>query len=186
MIVFSRLYGREASRRRCGTSILRSGSAAAAEDGSSSGAGAPKRREKRPFGRPSAAIGGHRASSRGSRDGPPSRGGALPVSCPRDSCTMRSFFPFPRQKGTRRRCGAIVKGSRRPEGPPGGVPPTPYAGGAPATPGEAGKATRRAVLRGPRTSSRAACDAPASRRAVLLAGNLARPSYSVRISGTGH
>ncbi len=88
------------------------------------------------------------------------------VSCPRDSCTTRSLFPFPRQEGTRRRCGAIVKRSRRPE--------------------EAGKATRRAVLRGPRTSSRAACDAPASRRAALLAGNLARPSYSVRISETGH
>ncbi len=31
-----------------------------------------------------------------------------------------------------------------------------------------------------RTSSRAACDAPASRRAALLAGNLARPSYGAR------
>ncbi len=38
------------------------------------------------------------------------------MSCPRDSCTIRSLFPFPRQEGTRRRCGAIVKGSRRPEG----------------------------------------------------------------------
>ena len=70
------------------------------------------------------------------------------MSCPRDSCTIRSFFPFPRQERTRRRCGAIhppqrqrrcrggriVKRSRRPGGPPGGVPPTPYAGGAPATP----------------------------------------------------
>ncbi len=98
----------------------------------------------------------------------------------------QSFFPFPRQEGTRRRCGTIVKRSRRP--------------------GEAGKATRRAVLRGPReeqggcppgygmrgtpprppTSSHAARDAPASRCAALLAGNLARPSYSVRISGTRH
>ncbi len=31
------------------------------------------------------------------------------MSCLRDSCTIRSFFPFPRQEGTRRRCGAIVK-----------------------------------------------------------------------------
>ncbi len=77
-----------------------------------------------------------------------------------NSRTIRSRFPFPRQEGTRRRCGPIGKRSRRPEG--------------------AGNATRRAALRGPRTSSRAACDAPASRRAALLAGNLARPSYGAR------
>ncbi len=35
-----------------------------------------------------------------------------------------------------------------PGGPPGGVPPTAYAGGAPATPEGTGKATRRAALRG--------------------------------------
>ncbi len=32
----------------------------------------------------------------------------------------------------------------------------------------------------PPASSRAACGAPASRRAALLAGNLARPSYGAR------
>jgi len=96
------------------------------------------------------------------------------------SRTIRSRFPFPRQEGTRGRWGPIGKRSRRPGGPPGGVPPTMYAGGAPAAPEGAGNATRRAVLRGHRTSSRAACDAPASRRAALLAGNLARPSYGAR------
>ena len=30
---------------------------------------------------------------------------------------LRSFFPFPRQEETRRRCGAIGKGARRPEKP---------------------------------------------------------------------
>ncbi len=73
-----------------------------------------------------------------------------------------------------------------PGGPPGGVPPTPYAGGAPATPEGTGKATRRAALRGSRTSSCAACDAPASRRDALLAGNLATPSYECYLVDKGH
>ena len=37
-----------------------------------------------------------------------------------------------------------------PRGPPGGVPPISNAGGAPATPEGAGKATRRAAFRAPR------------------------------------
>ena len=48
----------------------------------------------------------------------------------------RKAFPTPR--------GAT---GGRPRGG-GGVPPTPYAGGAPATPEGTGKATRRAALRG--------------------------------------
>ncbi len=50
-----------------------------------------------------------------------------------------------------------------PRGAPGGVPPTPYAGGAPATPEGTGKATRRAALRGFRT-----------------------PSYGYNLADTGH
>ena len=38
----------------------------------------------------------------------------------------------------------------------------------------------------PPASSRAACDAPASRRAALLAGNLATPSYGYNLADTGH
>ncbi len=80
----------------------------------------------------------------------------------------------------------IGKPSRRPEG--------------------TGKATRRAAVRGPRgdkggappaygmrgtpprppASSRAACDAPASRRDALLTGNLATPSYVYNLADTGH
>jgi len=81
-------------------------------------------------------------------------------------CPIRSLFPFPRQERARRRCRGIVKRPRRPEG--------------------VGKATRRAAPRGPRTSSRAACDAPASRRAVLLAGNLGAPSYEARDHDRGY
>ncbi len=81
-------------------------------------------------------------------------------------CAIRSLFPSPRQEGVRRRCRGIVKHPRHPEG--------------------AGKATRRAAPRGPRTSSRAACDAPASRRATLLAGNLGAPSYGTRNYESGY
>ena len=49
---FSRFPGRRGRAGDAGPSTLRGGSAAAAEDGSSRGADAPKRREKRPFGRP--------------------------------------------------------------------------------------------------------------------------------------
>ena len=144
------------------------------------------------------------------------------------SRTIRSRFPFPRQEGTRGRCGPIGKRSRRPGGPPGGVPPDTvcggrprdprgatggcppdtvcggrprdprgeqggcspgyirYAGDAPAAPGGNKGGVPPAIygMRGtpprPPGSSRAACDAPASRRAALLAGNLARPSYDAR------
>ena len=81
-------------------------------------------------------------------------------------CAIRSLFPSPWQEGARRRCRGIVKRPRRPEG--------------------AGKATLRAASRGPRTSSRAACDAPASRRATLLAGNLGAPSYGTRNYESGY
>ncbi len=77
-------------------------------------------------------------------------------------------FPVSSEGGEAQAMRAIVKPSRRPGGPPGGAPPTAYAGGAPATPEGTGKATRRAALRGVRTSSRAACGAPASRRDALL------------------
>ncbi len=74
-----------------------------------------------------------------------------------------------------------------PRGATGGcVPPTAYAGGAPATPEGTGKATRRAALRGFRTSSRAACGARTPRRVGLLAGDLATPSYGRNLADTGH
>ncbi len=49
-----------------------------------------------------------------------------------------------------------------------GVPATPYAEGAPATPGETAKATRRAVLRGARTHSDDAPGWPATARDLRL------------------
>jgi antitoxin MazE len=49
-------------------------------------------------------------------------------------------------------------------------------------PEEARNTTLRAAYRGFRTASHAACDAPASRRTVLLAGNLDTPSQWVLIS----
>ncbi len=48
------------------------------------------------------------------------------------------------------------------------------------TPRGSGKRDPKGGLARPPASSRAACDAPASRRAALLAGNLARPSYGTR------
>ncbi len=57
---------------------------------------------------------------------------------------VRSFFPFPRQEGMRRRCGDIAKHSRRPEG--------------------AGKATRWAAFRGPRRRCAARLLGPGSPR----------------------
>ncbi len=107
--------------------------------------------------------------------------GAVPSTPLHDFAYHTIAFPVPSAGGDARAMRAHRQAFPTPRGGTGGVPPTPYAGGAPATPEGAGNATRRAALRGPRTSSRAACDAPASRRAALLAGNLARPSYDARI-----
>ncbi len=69
----------------------------------------------------------------------------------------------------------------------GGCPPDTICGGRPReTPEGTGKATRRAELRGFRTSSRAACGARTPRRAALLAGNLATPSYGYDLADKGH
>ena len=121
--------------------------------------------------------GTHRTDSHGSDPDIPQVGRIqtqLPSTPLHDFTYHTIAFPVPSAGGDARAMRAIVKRSRRPEG--------------------AGNATRRAALRGPRTSSRAACDAPASRpafaeaklrlragrRAALLAGNLARPSYGAR------
>ncbi len=73
-----------------------------------------------------------------------------------------------------------------PRGATGGCPPDTVCGGRPRDPRGAGKATRRAALRGVRTSSRAACGARTPRRDALLAGNLATPSYGCTLADAGH